>query len=182
MWLSLSSGDICRPPLPSSLLDDSLVPRPFEGRRKGLVHTICACSIILRILGYRILSYTFRLQIRVRAHVLQFVTGHVPFEPHSDSVIRLHVNQFQEISLLICPSSDHEGYWCWKGLTKKLISGRFCCRSRFQGKFDCCTGEWFLGSFAQCTIGNKNSLYLRKTWNLVCIACVCSTFKTAPYS
>ena len=22
----------------------SLVPRPFEGRRKGLVHTVCACT------------------------------------------------------------------------------------------------------------------------------------------
>ena len=23
----------------------SLVPRPFEGRRKGLVHTVCTCVI-----------------------------------------------------------------------------------------------------------------------------------------
>ena len=31
----------------------SLIPRPFEGRRKGLVHTVCACSVTLGILGDR---------------------------------------------------------------------------------------------------------------------------------
>ena len=31
----------------------SLVPRPFEGRRKGLAYTVCACSNTLRILRGR---------------------------------------------------------------------------------------------------------------------------------
>ena len=42
----------------SVILYISIIPSPFEGRRKGLVHTVCVCSVILRILGYRILSYT----------------------------------------------------------------------------------------------------------------------------
>ena len=29
---------------PGDIIMYSLVPRPFEGRRKGLVHTVCACA------------------------------------------------------------------------------------------------------------------------------------------
>ena len=29
------------------MIEPSLVPGPFEGRRKGRVHTVCACSIPL---------------------------------------------------------------------------------------------------------------------------------------
>ena len=50
----------------------------------------------------------------------QFVAGHLPFEPHSDSVIQLQANQFCEILSPMCPSSDREGYRCQKGLAKKL--------------------------------------------------------------
>ena len=32
----------------NSKASSSLVPRPFEGRRKGLVHTVCACFVTLR--------------------------------------------------------------------------------------------------------------------------------------
>ena len=56
----------------------SLVPRPFEGRRKGLVHTVCACSVPLRILGDRILSYTCLLTNPRTCPCSQFVAGHLP--------------------------------------------------------------------------------------------------------
>ena len=40
----------------------SLVPRPFEGRRKGLVRTVCACSIFPVNTGNSdIISYTVRI-------------------------------------------------------------------------------------------------------------------------
>ena len=59
-----------------------LIPRPFEERRKGLVHTVYTCSITLRILGVWILLYILVLsQIHLCVHVLQFVAGHLPFEP-----------------------------------------------------------------------------------------------------
>ena len=61
----------------------SLVPGPFEGRRKGLVHTVCACSVPLRILGDRILSYTCPLTNPRTCPCSQFVAGHLPFEPHT---------------------------------------------------------------------------------------------------
>ena len=63
-WLQRYKSRIGMTPDPSSLLRRgwparlgraSLVPRPFEeGRRKGLVHTVCACAVTLRILGDRI--------------------------------------------------------------------------------------------------------------------------------
>ena len=49
-WIS-SSGNICVDNddktvhvYPICMSTDSLVPRLFEGRRKGLVHTECACA------------------------------------------------------------------------------------------------------------------------------------------
>ncbi len=46
------------------------------------------------IVYYRILV---RLQIRVRVRVLQFVAGHLPFEPHSDSVIQLQSRSYGRV-------------------------------------------------------------------------------------
>ena len=55
---------------------------------------------------------------------VRFVAGHLPFEPHSDSVIQLPANQVcEKILSPMYPLSDHEGYRCLKGLAKKLL----CC-------------------------------------------------------
>ena len=83
-----------------------LVSRPIEGRRKGLVHIVCACSVTLRILGLWILLYTPFINPRScpRPSVL------LDFEPHSDSVIWQQVNQFCKLASPMCSSSDREGY------------------------------------------------------------------------
>ena len=68
------------------MIKPSLVPRHFEGRRKGLVHTVCACSVPL-LKNHRGLDVTVYLSIHKSAYVsMFFVAGHLPFEPHSDSV------------------------------------------------------------------------------------------------
>ena len=57
-----------------------------EGRRNGLVHTDCTCSVTQRIFEVWILSYTCT-QIRIHVCALQLVAGHLPFAPHSDTGI-----------------------------------------------------------------------------------------------
>ena len=86
----------------------SLVPRPFEGRRKGLVHTVCACSVTLRILGLCILLLYTCPFINPRSCPRTSVL--LDFEPHSDSVIWQQVNQFWKLASSMCSSSDREGY------------------------------------------------------------------------
>ena len=65
---------------------------PLDGRRRDLVHTICVCSVTLRIFGLWIIQYFYPFtnpSIHSQTRSIQFVAGHLPFEPHSDSAVQL---------------------------------------------------------------------------------------------
>ena len=87
-------------------------PGPLRGGERAWYTLSARAPLPLRILGVWILSYTCPFTNPCTCPCSQFVAGHLPFEPHSDSVIQLQEYQLCEISSPMWPSSDHEKYRC----------------------------------------------------------------------